>query len=388
MKVLIIDPWCSDTGEVYTIGLCDGLSKIVDTTLISSFYETRKDNKYKIFPVFFRYSDRMNKRNKLRLVIRGLEYIVDYCKILHYVKQESFDVIHIEWALFYKIDNFFDKFLKKRCNKLVYTSHNVLPHINGERYIENLKKLHRNFDAIIVHGERIRQKYMSLFPEDKDKVYIQRHGIHFTQKTQFDINNIDKRLIDFINNRSSMIRIGGKLIVCVGGIYYNKGTDRVVNFWNNHEINSNNKLIVAGKVIAAYKELEVALKESINENMLFLPRYLNDDEYSYVIYNADVLAIPYRDASMSGIVYSAAAFSKPIVYTNTGSLYEYVGDEGGFVAENTDIDFVNVMNYVIKRPVDELKICGWKLHERIYKNYNWDEISVKLVNEVYRKDKN
>ena len=381
MRVLIIDPWCSDDYEVYTIGLCEGLSKVVDTTLISAFHESRKSSRYRIIPIFFKRSDMIKKRGKLRSVIRGLEYIVDYLKVLRHVKNEKYDVIHVEWALSYKIDVFFDKALKKYCSKMVYTAHNVIPHINGEKYIPSLKKLHKNFDAIIVHGEAIRQEYLTIFPEDEGKVFIQRHGVHVTQKTIYNPDNVDKDLISFLEG----IKNNGKIIACVGVVYYNKGTDRVIKYWKEEEKTSDNKLIVAGKVTATYEELEEAIDE-LPDNVMFLPRYLNDDEYAYVLSKADIVTIPYRDASMSGIVYSAAAFSKPIVYTNTGSLNEYVGDDGGFVTVNSDEGFALELGKAIALNNSILEAHGLELHERIYLNFNWDEISSRLVKDVYGKE--
>lgn len=381
MRVLIIDPWCSDDYEVYTIGLCDGLSKVVDTTLISAFHESRKNTAYRILPVFFKRSDQMKKRGTIRAIVRGLEYIMGYFKVLRHVKKEKYDVIHIEWALSYKIDYFFDRILRKRCSKLVYTAHNVIPHINGDRFIPSLRLLHKNFDAIVVHGETIRQEYLSLFPEDKQKVFIQRHGVHLTQKTIYDINNVDKDIVEFIEGENH----NTKIVACVGVIYYNKGTDRVIKYWKTNETSSNNKLIVAGKVTASYSELEKAI-DGIPDNVLFLPRYLNDDEYAYVLHKTDIVTIPYRDASMSGIVYSAAAFSKPIVYTDTGSLKEYVGDDCGFVASNSDDDFSFELSRAISLDKKSLVNQGSRLHERIYNNFNWNAIGERLVKEVYGKE--
>jgi len=89
---------------------------------------------------------------------------------------------------------------------------------------------------------------------------------------------------------------------------------------------------------------------------------------------------------MSGIVYSAAAFSKPIVYTDTGSLKEYVGDDCGFVASNSDNDFSFELSRAISLDKKSLVIQGSRLHERIYNNFNWNAIGERLVKEVYGKE--
>ena len=380
MKILVIDPWCSDKYEVYTIGFCEGLSNKVDLTLCSSYHENRKTDKYKIVPLFFRMSDCM-KRSKFRTIIRGLEYVTSYMKICGMLKKQKFDVVHVEWALIHKIDIFFLKKMRKMgVKKLVYTSHNVIPHVNGEQHVEELRELHKYFDNILVHGIDIKKEYLSYFPEDRDKLCIQYHGVHFTQQTEYSISNVSEDLINFIK------KCDGRLCIFVGNIFFNKGTDRVINYWLENENNSGNRLLIAGAYTNAYKELEDQ-KEIIEQkdNILFVPRFLNDDEFAYVVSKSQIVTIPYRHASMSGIVYSAAAFSKTIVYTDTGAISEYVGPNCGFVSENNDASYNEILSHVMKLPEQELEETGKKLHDWIYTNYDWNVITEKLKREVYER---
>lgn len=377
MKVLIIDPWCSDNYEVYTIGLCEGLCDKVDLTICSSYYESRYTEKYNIKPIFFKISDKMC-RGMLRSAIRGIEYAVAYIKILIIVRREKYDVVHVEWALLYRMDEFFLKQIRKYVKRLVYTSHNVLPHINGEKYVTKLKRLHNNFDVILVHGEGIKKEYLKYFPEDKNKLKIQYHGIHLTQKKEYVISKVDKHIVDFISSAKK------KIISFVGNIFYNKGADRVINYWVNNLNDTEQKLVVAGSLNVPYSELEQYMQTISNSgNILFVPRFLNDDEYAYVLANSSAVVIPYRHASMSGIVYSAAAFRKPVIYTNTGSIAEYMGDECGIQATNTDESLFQALDKSINMDEATLQKLGSNLNKWIYNNYSWNIISAKLVNEVY-----
>ena len=88
---------------------------------------------------------------------------------------------------------------------------------------------------------------------------------------------------------------------------------------------------------------------------------------------------------MSGIVYSAAAFSKTIVYTDTGAISEYVGPNCGFVSENNDASYNETLSHVMKLPEQELEETGKKLHDWIYTNYDWNVITEKLKREVYER---
>lgn len=377
MKVLIIDPWCSDNYEVYTIGLCEGLSDKADITLCSSYYESRQTDKYCILRLFFKKSDKMG-RGKFRNVVRGIEYILAYEKILSLVKTKKYDVIHVEWALLHKIDKFFLKKLRKHVKRLVYTSHNVLPHIDGEKHVAELKELHKMFDVILVHGNEIKDEYLKYFPSEANKLKIQYHGVHLTQTTKFDTANVDNKVIDFVSESK------GEIVSFVGNIFYNKGADRVISYWLDKHKRTEHRLIVAGNLSKDYKELDEQMKSILqSNNILFMKRYLNDDEYAYILAHSSFIVIPYRHASMSGIVYSAAAFCKPIVYTNTGSIAEYIGPGCGIQSENTDKELYQSLDEMLAMSNDALKEMGSKLHDWIYSNYDWRLIADKLVKEVY-----
>lgn len=376
MKVLIIDPWCSDEYEVYTIGLCEELAKLVQLSLCCSYYETRKSDKYAIVPCFFSRTDKM-KRSIFRTLLRGFEYFFNYSKIYRLVKKERFDVVHVEWMLLDRVDYFWLKKIKKYTKKLVFTSHNVIPHVGKPKKYKSIRKLHSLFDSILVHGESIKEEYLKYYPEDSEKLQIQRHGIHFSQQTSFDKNKVDEKIVNFTEESDST------LAIVVGNIFYNKGTDRVINYWNKKHKNDSLRLLVAGSVTKPYQELESSIKNAKDRNILILQRFLNADEYAFVLEKSSFVIIPYRHASMSGIVYSAAAFSKPIVYTDTGSIKEYIGSECGFMSQNSDKELEKTLDHVCSLDDLALKQRGSNLHNWIYSEFGWSNISKKLVENVY-----
>lgn len=379
MKVLVIDPWCRDEYEVYTIGFCEGMSQYVDLTLISNYYETRISNNYKIVPLFFKKSQIM-KRSAVRQIIRGLEYIKNYLKILSIVRNGQFDVVHVQWSLFYKIDTFFLKAIKKLTGKLVYTSHNVIPHRHGEKWVSQLKKLHNHFDSIILHGDSIKKEYLQYFPEDEGKLVIQRHGVHLTQQTNYNLDHVS------LGIQNTIYKYAGKKVTFVGGIFYNKGADLLIEIWKKHYLNSNNLLIVAGELIETYPELQSAISDMSEEtNILYHPQRTSDDEFAYILSQSDIVVVPYRHASMSGIVFSAAAFKKPLLFTDTGSISEYVEGTDCIKVENTIEGLEKGLLEMMCMTDSDLQSIGNKLHHRIYNDYDWNVCCRELYNECYMK---
>jgi glycosyltransferase involved in cell wall biosynthesis len=58
----------------------------------------------------------------------------------------------------------------------------------------------------------------------------------------------------------------------------------------------------------------------------FVPRFVDDAELPAIFRRADIVALPYRDAEQSGVLYTALAFGKAIVASAVGGFRE-VGEE-------------------------------------------------------------
>ena len=94
------------------------------------------------------------------------------------VKKDNYDVVHIEWPLLYFVDRYFYNILKKYCKVLSLKAHNILPHSTGDKYIETFRKIYSFADVVLVHGENMKLEFSNYFPEMKEKVKIQHHGVY------------------------------------------------------------------------------------------------------------------------------------------------------------------------------------------------------------------
>lgn len=380
MKVMMIDPWGVNNLSMYTNGICQGINKHVELTLVTNFYFKRTTNEdYSLKPLFFKVSEKM-KRGKARNIVRGIEYIKSYIKVINELKKESYDVIHIQWLLLYRFDSIILKQIKKYCKKLVYTAHNVLPHSTGEKYIDKLRKIYSVVDTIILHGDGIRKEFESLFPEYKHKVVIQKHGTYLNQNTKFDIENIDSEIINKIEKYD-------KIFIFFGIMFYNKGVDRLVKAWIDNFKMENHLLIIAGRKSDKYKEMNDIEDEIYNcDNILYINKYIEDNLLNYLINKSDIVVLPYRHASMSGVVFTAAEFRKPVLVTNTGAISEYiVNGENSFLIENDHQQLYEVLKHIIcTRSKKDLQDMGNLLNSYIAINYSWNNIGKKLYDEVYK----
>jgi len=106
----------------------------------------------------------------------------------------------------------------------------------------------------------------------------------------------------------------------------------------------------------------------------------------FLVDRSQIIVLPYRHASMSGVIFTAAEFRKPVLATKTGAIQEYLHDgENCFLVENRDELFLEKLNHVVRNVQREtLTRMGLNLYEQIRKNYSWAEIGKTLVETTYK----
>lgn len=379
MNVLYVDPWCYDGSNLYyySTGLLEAMSKNAEVTaFVGSRFTTPLNTNYKVIPSFFSRSDTM-KRGIRRRLVRGFEYIAAYFKIIKELKSRKYDVVHIEWLLFFSIDLFMMKRIKKKVPVLSLKAHNILPHSTGNKYVNTFRKIYSIPDIVLVHGDKLRSEFGTLFPESLNKVRIQKHGIYMNHDCSYKEDSIDAGLIEKISDST-------KVFLFIGRIDYDKGVDRLIDAWKRDFTNSKSVLVIAGKVNDGYDFEKVA--ETANEvnNIVFLLEFIEDNLFNFLMSNCDVIVLPYREGSMSGVVFSAAEFAKPILCTKFGAVDEYIPENYFFLIENTDENLrEELLKIDISFSKSELSYLGRDLRQYIISNYQWDGIGEKLVNVVF-----
>lgn len=381
MKVLFIDPWGINETSEYTNGLCAALSDIVDLKVVSNYYFKRKINAdYEVVRSFFRFSQNM-KAGKIRRILRGYEYIRSWQKIISDIKRNEYDCIHINWLLLYKIDIHFLEEMRRTGIRIIYTAHNVLPHVKGERYVSDLRKIYALTDKIVLHGKNIRKEFETIFPEFAEKIYLQKHGCNIDKDIFYNINKIDRRIIQTIEQYPLVF-------LCAGNVFYNKGTDRLLRIWLQNEDLKDSLLIIAGKETESDENFtkvyaELKKQASNRDNILILDWFVPNNTMNYFFSSANVVVLPYRHASMSGVIFTAVDFSRTVVATRTGAMPEYLENiKGAFLVENNETEIERCL-LRIARELDgnRLKDMGQECSETLQQQFSWKTIARKLYEE-------
>ncbi|MBP2283101.1 glycosyltransferase involved in cell wall biosynthesis [Flavobacterium sp. CG_23.5] len=94
------------------------------------------------------------------------------------------------------------------------------------------------------------------------------------------------------------------------------------------------KLVIAGNGNYSYQLPDELVGSS---SLITINRFIDDSEIKSLFEQADVLICPYRDATQSGVLMTAAAFKTPVIVSNVGALSEYIKDGGnGYVYDLKD----------------------------------------------------
>jgi glycosyltransferase involved in cell wall biosynthesis len=112
-------------------------------------------------------------------------------------------------------------------------------------------------------------------------------------------------------------------------------------------------------------------------------RFIQADEVGRFFLEASLVALPYQDATQSGIVPIAYLFGRPVVATRVGSIPEVVDDgKTGLLVEPGDEQ--SLANAVVKllRDPDTCKSMGKAAAAKLEQDLSWQIIAKKTL-QVY-----
>jgi glycosyltransferase involved in cell wall biosynthesis len=373
-RVVIIDPICIGRSgiEEYTEGLFKGLINNKVDVYLFSHYRCGIKNK-RVYKFFLFFSERL-KDGIIRKLIRALEYFLQSLFSILILLKIKPKVIHYNWLIFYPFDIIILSIIKKIMPnvKLIYTAHNVIPH-NLNYNNKRLLNLYLSFDKIIVHGQNLKDKLLFEFKTiESNKIYSSFHG----KKRKLQQTNFNTNL------SNGMTLENNKYILFVGLINKNKGVDFLLKCWKRISNKNNYKLIIAGKVNENYQSFWDELKNE-DDSIIIINEFLNTDDFNKLINYSKLILLPYVNGSVSGVLFSAAQFKKPVLSTNFGSINEYIiNNSTSFISSSND-DFEKKLQIILCFDVKKLNDYGIKNHEFISANFNWNVITKNLKTKCY-----
>jgi len=293
------------------------------------YKELEKEHEVKAFSFSRLYPDLLFP-GKTQLVEKGDEAIqipsirkLDSIGLFSYfltageIKKFQPDVLVIAyWMSFFSpAYTFIAKQLKKQ-TRIIALLHNALPH-EPHFFDKPLAKLFlKQCSGFVAMSEAVRNDLLSLYPEALYTLLPHPLYDHFGEKT---------------NKQAACMQLGidsaKKILLFFGLIRDYKGLDLLIDSLS--LLDESYHLIIAGESYGDFGKYNRQIEASpAKQRITVLNRYIDDNEVPLLFSASDLLVIPYRSATQSGVIPIAYHFEVPVLATDVGGLKETIEKAG------------------------------------------------------------
>lgn len=302
----------------------DHLAPGDEIMVYASMYEFEEDD-YNRFNHGLKYKKLLNllpfkyKRSFsiVKRLIKAIEVFLNYFYILTIVMFRKPEVVHtqyIPFADFISIEYYIYKVLKclSPNTKLVLTIHDVLPHDlkpeNMDSYSTRYARVASVFDYYMVHTESCKRDVENYLHLPSEKIKIAYHPIFKSA---------------YVEPKETAIVKGSKIKMVMFGLQTPyKGTDVLVDAINMlpEQYKDMYNVTIAGSIEQKYfSELK---KRSYNSPIEWYPYFLPEKELDELINDSNIIILPYRSISQSGVLLLSLFFRKLIITSDLPSFVE------------------------------------------------------------------
>ena len=290
----------------YDRSLCHALAGAgAEVTLLTSRFahgEVPPAEGYEVREVFYRRSAAAGGRT--RRALRAAEHVASLASLRREVA--SFDVVHYQWLSFPALDARLLPPLRPR----VLTPHGWLrAEGDSARGAAGFRRLAREMDLLVALSQWGARRLRDELGIDPHRVAVVPHGA-------FDYLT---RLPDEAPLPSPLASVEGPVVLCFGLLRPYKGIELLIEAFR--EVRDA-ELWIVGRPLGTAVEPLRRLAEPIADRVRFEPRFVAEREVPALFRRADLVALPYRDAEQSGVLFTALAFAKAIVATDVGGFGE------------------------------------------------------------------
>ncbi|ENL6904420.1 glycosyltransferase [Enterobacter ludwigii] len=233
--------------------------------------------------------------------------VLNYIRMLFTIVSSSkkYSSINLQWSLVTLIELAFLLFVK---SKLIVTFHNSVPHGKARKAYFKSKAISFIANKLLFVSNYTRDDFLLLYgniSNIKDKMFVLNHGVMPL--------NIDEKMIEEFTTPP-------KRIVFWGNVKDYKGVDflaEAIPFINRKGYS----LEVYGKFDKDKKNLYNKLTQA---GVKVVDQYLKLDEIEEILSSNIILALPYKAASQSGVMYTALYYNTVMIATDCGDPHEFL----------------------------------------------------------------
>lgn len=316
----------------------------------------------------------------LRRLYRALSYPVGHWRLLERARRERPNVVHIQWSRIPVCDLWLLRGLKALGIPVVHTVHDVEPLYGGAGGASQLERVYRESDALIVHSEANRAELLERYPSVRaERISVIPHGPLQAESCPAGATMGDAR-------RELGLPEEAAVALFFGTIKRYKGLDLLLDAFCRvgHEI-PGAWLVIGGNPANPADMPDLAPLEDrgipFRADFGFIP---NDQVWRYYL-AADVVVLPYRNITQSGVLLASMAFGKPAIVSAVGGLPEVVHASGsGWVVPAEDPAALAAALRAALVDRAGTRALGERARRFVEEEFSWERIG-RATHELYRK---
>lgn len=323
-----------------------------------------------------------NSSKKTILFLKAFDAICAYICILFRILINKPRVFHLQWLPFLSlglrgasIDIFFLRLFRHIANSttFLFTIHNMCPHGMKEEkraaYNVMFVKALQLFDVFIVHTKQTKDEVCQQFGLDEKCVNIIYHGVFVPEGVSFNRK---------IWNRKSVN------LLMYGTQNWYKGTDVFVKALE--LLSDECKLKIHAYICGVVdKEMQNACNGiDAGVDLKWENYYLTDEQLYKRIEESDIIVLPYRRISQSGVLLLALSTKRIIITSNLPTFMETLDeyDQSLFFESENPKSLANLIEKYLNEKIDRTVVLDNL--SVLEKKYSWDNSASLTVN-LYRK---
>ena len=231
-----------------------------------------------------------------------------------------------------------------------------------ERPSRGLRRLFDAMDAVVALSDYGAARLVESGGVAPDRVHVIPHGA-------FDYLT---RLPDPAPLPAELRAAEGAVVLAFGLVRPYKGTDLLIEAMRELE---QAELWIVGRPLGVDLAQLRAQAAASGARVRFVSRFVADREIPAIFERADVVALPYRDAEQSGVLYTALAFGKPIVVSDVGGFPEVAARGAArLVSPGQVAPLAAALGELLADPAERARL-GATAAEAAAGPYSWDAVA-------------
>lgn len=216
------------------------------------------------------------------------------------------------------------RLVRKKGVKVLAITDNVIPHEKFPAKNQLANYFIKGCDGFITMSKAV-MKDLEKFTGTPHRKYLL-HPLY---------TSFGEKLDKMAARRALGLLEGDNIVLFFGLIRAYKGLDLLIDAFNELKSQPGIKLLIAGEF---YKDIQPYLdqmdKYGIRDQVLLHGKFIANEDVKLYFSAADLVALPYKSATQSGVTQVSFQFEVPTLVTNVGGLGEIIPDKtAGYVVE-------------------------------------------------------